>query len=107
MSYELDQLLGTYADWIAWLKEKEASLEAQLARMKGKSGEQEAESGKRAPVVSIDEVEPVLDESLPETEDPGAELNPSPVPVAGDDTPRSSVSHPPSGAESDDDDDWL
>ncbi len=39
----LDQLMGVYADWIAWLREKERSLENQLVKMRGKPDVPETE----------------------------------------------------------------
>ena len=85
MNYDLDELMGTYADWIAWLKEKEASLKGQLAKMKGK-GESDVhgvENGER--------------DALVEEVQSAAEESPSPVP-----TPS-----PQSTLEDDDSDDWL
>ena len=52
-NYDMDTLLGTYADWIAWLKAKEASLAGQLARMRGKpDGRPETEDGNPTPEAS-------------------------------------------------------
>jgi hypothetical protein len=96
MSYELDQLLGTYADWIAWLKEKEANLEGQLARMRGKpDGRPETGDGSPPPAACEDSLDTPSDEVRPAIETPSEDAPPSPVP------------RPPSVAESDNDDDWL
>ena len=93
MNYELDQLLGTYADWIAWLKEKESSLEGQLARMRGKaaeSREQLAGGGKPEAVSEVPAGEMPFE----------AEDTPSPPAITDNEA------HP-SVAEDDEEDDWL
>jgi hypothetical protein len=86
-NYDMDQLMGTYADWIAWLKEKEASLEGQLARMKGKE--------QAAPVeVAAAEVAPVTEAPAAAAEsEPPADI---PAPGATDDDAADA-----------NDDDWL
>ncbi len=56
-NYDLDQLMGTYADWVAWLKEKEASLEKQLAKLKGQSKDvQDAGAGVEEAQAALEQV---------------------------------------------------
>lgn len=111
--YDLDKLMGAYADWIAWLKEKEASLERQLTKMKGNAdGGQETPHRPNALLGEGAGASAGDGESIPAASAEEAEITPSPRDEALDpqepaeDTPPSPVSHPPSVAESDDDD-WL
>jgi hypothetical protein len=92
-NYDMDQLMGTYADWIAWLKEKQASLAGQLSRMKG----QEKEAASSEPGV------PVVAEAQPALESPAAAVEELPTAKETPETPPAPVA----AAEEADSEDWL
>jgi len=94
-NYDMDALMSTYADWITYLKEKEASLEGQLARMKGK---EKASAPTKAAEPSTDEVEPIT--VAPET--------PEVIPTEAEtESPVAKTAPVETSAEDAEEDDWL
>lgn len=96
MNYDLDQLMGVYADWIAWLREKERSLESQLAKMRSKQKADHQMAVTAAPGESAEE------EPLPEPASVSDETAPTDAP-SGDG--EDGEAQPDDDDE--DEDDWL
>ena len=107
-NYDMDTLLGTYADWVAWLKEKETNLEGQLARMKGKEqaatpAEAETEAAEGAPVT----VAPTTEQVEPATDAPAQPVAPATEAPAVVPAEAEAEAATPAPVETDEDDDWL
>lgn len=110
INYDLDQLMGAYADWIAWLKEKETSLAGQLSRMRGKADRRRGTGDGEFTPAESSEISSEGAETISFPSDNLADENvppssvPSPPPEDTGTSPSVVDSIPPG---EDDTDDWL